>query len=383
MARKAAAGTGNIRKKTVKRNGKEYTYWEARYTAGYDPGTGKQIQRSITGKTQKEVAQKLKEVTHEIDEGKYVPPNRMTVGQWMDTWAENYLGNVKPSTSFTYKQHIRLYIKPALGAVKLSELQPYTVQQFINGMSDHAPGTATLAYRVLHMALEKAVRLDYIVKNPANYCELPKPTKMDMQILDIPVFLETIKGNPYEALFKVTLFTGMRQGEVLGLMWSCVDFQKGTILIDKQLRFEEHQYVFHSPKSGKNRTITPAPWVMKILRQVQSRQAELRLKAGPLWEDSGLVFTNDLGGHLAANTVRDNFKRCMIAIGMPKARFHDLRHNYAVSSIQAGDDIKTIQENMGHGNAALTLNIYAHVTEQMRQGSADRMEAYIQKLLAK
>ena len=142
---------------------------------------------------------------------------------------------------------------------------------------------------------------------------------MNMQILDIPVFTETIKGNPYEALFRVTLFTGMHQGEVLGLMWSCVDFQKGTILIDKQLRFEERQYVFHSPESGKNRTITPALWVMKILRQVQSRQAELRLKAGSLWEDSGLVFTNDLGGHLAANTVRDNFKRCMIAIGMPKA----------------------------------------------------------------
>lgn len=80
MARKSAAGTGTIRKKTVTRAGKEYTYWEARYTAGYDPGNGKQIQRSITGKTQKEVAQKLKAATTAIDEGTYTAPNRMTIG---------------------------------------------------------------------------------------------------------------------------------------------------------------------------------------------------------------------------------------------------------------------------------------------------------------
>ena len=132
MARKAAAGTGNIRKKTVKRNGKEYVYWEARYTAGYDPGTGKQIQRSITGKTQKEVAQKLKEATHEIDEGTYIAPNRTTVGQWMDTWFKEYTGGVKPATKAAYEGNIRLYIKPALGAVKLAALQPHMVQGYVN-----------------------------------------------------------------------------------------------------------------------------------------------------------------------------------------------------------------------------------------------------------
>ena len=163
MARKAAAGTGNIRKKTVKRNGKEYVYWEARYTAGYDPGTGKQIQRSITGKTQKEVAQKLKEATHEIDEGTYQEPSRLTVGEWLDIWQRDYMRGVKPATEKVYATAIRIHLKPALGAVKLQALHPHTIQRCINEMDDkYASGTVHRVYMVLHLALERAFQLNYI-----------------------------------------------------------------------------------------------------------------------------------------------------------------------------------------------------------------------------
>lgn len=92
-----AAGAGTIRKKTVLRNGKEYTYWEARYTEGFDPGTGKQIQRSVSGKTQKEVAQKLKAATAAIDAGTYTAPSKMTVGEWLDIWSADYLDSVYSS----------------------------------------------------------------------------------------------------------------------------------------------------------------------------------------------------------------------------------------------------------------------------------------------
>lgn len=139
MARKAASGTGTIRKKTVTRSGKEYTYWEARYTAGRDPGTGKQIQRSITGKTQKEVAQKLKAATASIDQGTYTAPSKMTVGQWLDIWTADYLGGVKPYTVASYTSVARNHIKPALGAVKLEALNAHTIQGFI--MLWASPGT--------------------------------------------------------------------------------------------------------------------------------------------------------------------------------------------------------------------------------------------------
>ena len=123
---------GTIRQKTVTRNGKEYPYWEARYTVGFDPGTGKQIQRSITGKTQKEVAQKLKAATAALDTGTYAAPCKMTVGSWMDIWGTDYLGGVKPYTVADYTANIRNHIKPALGAVKLEALNTHTIQGFYN-----------------------------------------------------------------------------------------------------------------------------------------------------------------------------------------------------------------------------------------------------------
>ena len=131
MARKAAAGSGTIRKKTVTRGGKEYTYFEARYTEGYDPGTGKQIQRSITGKTQKEVSQKLKAATAAIDNGTYTAPSKMTVGEWLDIWQRDYLGGVKPATVSSYKATIKTHLKPGLGAIKLEALNAHTIQAFI------------------------------------------------------------------------------------------------------------------------------------------------------------------------------------------------------------------------------------------------------------
>lgn len=131
-------------------------------------------------------------------------------------------------------------------------------------------------------------------------------------------------------------------------------------------------------KNDKPRTITPAPSIMELLRQHRKKQAAWQLRAGELWDNpAGLVFTNELGKHLVAWTVAKKFKRIVASIGRPDARFHDLRHSYAVAAIRSGDDIKTVQQNLGHATAAFTLDIYGHVTDQMRQASAERMEGYI------
>lgn len=391
---RAAQGTGTIRKKTVTRSGREYTYWEARYTAGIDPGTGRQVQRSITGKTQKEVAQKLREITAAIDAGTYTVPSKMTVAQWLDIWAAEYLGNVKPFTVRSYSDQIRNHIKPALGAVKLEALNTHTIQSFYNSLGverDGKPGlspkTVKNIHGVLHKALQQAVAIGYLRFNPADACTLPRSVRKELAPLDEEqsrAFLQAIQGQRFETLFTVTLFTGLREGEVLGLTWDCVDFTKGTILVSKQLQREKKKggaYVFAPLKNDKTRMITPAPWVLQLLRTHRAKQAELRLKAGPLWEDSGLVFTNEFGHHLAIHTVYKDFKKAATAIGRPDARFHDLRHSYAVAAIRSGDDIKTVQGNLGHATAAFTLDVYGHVTEQMKQASAARMEGYIKDVL--
>lgn len=148
MARKNAKGSGTIRKKTVTRSGKEYTYWEARITTGRDPGTGKQIQRSFTGKTQKEVREKMQAAAVEINQGTYTAPQRLTVGQWLDVWASDYLGAVKVSTADIYRSNIKNHIKPGLGAVRLVDLHPHTVQGFINGLVGLSPASVRLIYRI-------------------------------------------------------------------------------------------------------------------------------------------------------------------------------------------------------------------------------------------
>lgn len=390
MARKAAAGTGTIRKKTKTTNGKVYTWWEARYTVGYDPGTGKQIQRSISGKTQKEVAKKLKEATAAIDAGTYIAPNKMTVGEWLDIWVKDYLGNVKPRTAESYKIIVKNHLKPKLGATRLDLLNAHTIQTFYNSLSEATENAKPLSAKtiknihgVLHKTLQQALKNKYISFNPAEACELPRIDRAEIKPLDenqISEFLKAIKGHPYEALFTVDLFTGMRKGEILGLQWDCVDLKKGTILVNKQLQNivgSNGLYHLVSTKNGKGRKITIPPFLVTELRKVKKTQLENRLRYGECYDtDSTFVFTDELGRHLKPKQVYDAFKKIAAGIDLPDARFHDLRHSYAVASIRSGDDIKTVQENLGHATAAFTLDIYGHVTDQMKKESADRMEQF-------
>ena len=397
MAGRSAKGTGTIRKKTVTRNGKKYEYWEARYTEGADPGTGKQVQRSITGKTQKEVAQKLKAATAAIDNGTYTAPNKQTLGQWLDAWADTYCGSVKPRTLEIYKTDIRVHIKPALGAVRLEALTTQNIQAFYNALRKPtkdrpeglSPKTVKNIHGVLHKALQQAVLIGYLRFNPTDACTLPRREKKELTPFDdvqITAFLKAIQGSRYETLFTVTLFTGMREGEVLGLMWDCVDFEAGTITVNKQLQLHEAvgggAYQLGSTKNGKGRSITPAASVMALLKRHRAAQAAQRLRAGKLWQDTGFVFTDELGQPFAKATVYRAFKRAAAAIGRPDARFHDLRHSYAVAAIRAGDDIKTVQETLGHATASFTLDVYGHVTKQMKEASAARMDAFIKTVTA-
>ena len=385
---KGAKGGGTIRQRPDGR-------WEARYTFGIDPGTGKQIQKSVYGKTQKEVAQNLRQITAEIDAKTYVAPCKLSVAEWMAVWAQDYLVGIKASTAYLYKRTIELYIEPHLGHIRLDTLNAHTVQHFYNELAKPSkPDAAPLSAKpiknihgVLHKALQQAVLLNYIRYNPTTACVLPKIVKKEIHPLtdqQTAQLLNLLKGSKYEIPLTVDLFTGLREGELLGLIWDCVDFEKGTILVNKQLRRSQRKggtYYFSPPKNNKSRTITPAPYVMKLLQAQKVQQARQRLMAGPAWEDSGLVFTNEFGRYISYRAIFDSFKRIVKRIGLSDARIHDLRHTYAVNCIRAGDDIKTVQSNLGHATAAFTLDVYGHFTDDMRSVSAQRMEGFIANVL--
>ncbi len=387
QSKKSTSGMGSIRKVTKVVKGKEYTYYEARYTEGFDPRTGKQIQRSISDKSKKVVAQKLKAALAAIDAGTYKAPCKMTVAQWLDIWVAEYLNSVKPLTKHNYNKQVQKHLKPALGAARLEALDTHTIQRFYNSLiaSGLSPKTVKNVHGILHCALQQAIACDYIYRNPADACKLPKITKPEIKPLEpeeIARLLKEAEQDDYCNLFIVAMFTGMRQGELLGLAWECVDFKSGIITVKQQLQCKDGNYFLETPKSGKNRTILPAPIVMDALRNQLERQQKEQEQAGKMWDNQfGLVFTDALGKYLVRRTVVKHFKKISQRAGISDdARFHDLRHSFAVSSLYAGDDIKTVQANLGHATAQFTLDVYGHVTQKMRQESANRMQKFYEQL---
>lgn len=393
MGKKNANGNGTIRKKEITRNGKKYTYWEARYTVGTDPTTGKQIQKSITGKTQKETARKLKEITLEIENYVYTDSSKLKLSQWIGLWLSEYNNNAKPSTKKTYQVLTDRYIVPALGNIKLKNLRPDMVQKFINSLSKSdgsqlAPRTINVIYIILHSSLSQAVKIGYIQSNPANNCVLPKIQKTKIKPLDtseVSQLISAVDGSRFKNLFILTLFTGLRKAEVMGLQWNCVDFESSSILVDKQLQcvYPSNQYELISTKNNKPRTIFLPLHIIKLLKSQKAWQSQCALKYAPVWQnDLNLVFTDEIGRCLSPSSILYEFKKCAAKIGRSDLRFHDLRHTYAVSALRSGDDIKTIQENLGHATSAFTLDIYVHATDQMKKESAQRMERFIENVMS-
>lgn len=389
--RKNANGDGSMRKRTIVKNGTEYTYWESRVTVGFDPVTGKQMQKTFTGKTQREVRDKANQAKYELKQGSYVAPNKMTVGEWMTQWQQDYFFGIKESTARLYSKNISLYIEPHLGRVKLSDLSCQRVQQFYNELLHPAdpakeglsPKSIKNVHGILHKALDQAVKNSLLRLNPTEGCVLPRIVKKEINPLteaQIKALFALLPGHPHEYLYQIALFTGLREGELLGLSWDCVDLENRTLCVKQQLQRVNGKCQLVPPKNGKSRTLAIAPSVVQLFQKQKERQEVQKQDLGPVWENCGMVFTNPTGGYLSYRTVYDCFKRLVAKIGAPEARVHDLRHTYAVLSIQSGDDIKTVQDNLGHATAAFTLDVYGHVSERMKKKSADRLEATIQTI---
>lgn len=379
---RGASGGGTIRKRSDGR-------WEARYSLGFDPKTGKQVQKSIYGRTQGEVRKKLSAVVVQIDNGTYTEPSKVRLSVWLDLWFQDYTGNLKPATKSAYEEHIRVHIKPYLGDVMMASLTTQMIQRVYNMLQFEkhlSPKSIKNIHGVFHKAIDQAIKIGYIKQNPLDAVVLPRVEKRQIQTMedsDMTAFLEAIKGHPYENVLFVTVFTGLRQGEVLGLTWDCVDFERGTLLINKQHNKAkgEKEYHFSSLKNDRIRMLTVADDVMDVLRRQKALQTQWAELLGEAFHnDDNLVFTNEYGRFIANQAVYRNYKKIMEKIGLGSMRFHDLRHTYAVNSLKAGDDIKTVQENLGHATAAFTLGTYAHATIGMKRESAKRMEQYIQSL---
>ena len=381
MARRTN-GEGTIRKRGDNR-------WEGRY---FDPVLDKQ--RSVYGKTQKEVREKLKSKLRDLDGGLNSIGEKTTVGEWLDIWIKSYNSNIKPLTIDSYTAIIKNHIKPIIGNIVLQRLETHNIQTMYNDLIDKETGkglsvkTLRNVHGVVHKSMEQAFKLNYIKRNPVNACVIPQYHKKEIVPMDsdtVKTFIKAIKTDEFSDVYFVTLFTGLRQGEVLGLKWDCIDFKTGAITIKTQLQKRKGKgshYYLTSPKNKKSRIIFPAQTVLDVLSQVKKRQERLKKLSGenwntdPTWEN--LVFTNENGRYLIPYTVYNHYKKIVKRMKEQHLRFHDLRHSFAVVSLENGDDIKVIQETLGHHSAAFTLDTYSHVTKLMQKRSADKMQSYIE-----
>ena len=382
--RKAADGAGSIRQRPDGR-------WEARFTFTDDLGQKKRS--SIYGDTQKEVRQKLTTILKAVDSNTYHEAKKYTVSEWLDEWLKTYCVDLKPMTITGYNQKINSYIKPRLGKIPLKALSNVQVQKFYNVLSAGdekqkplSPKSIQNVHGILHKSMEQAIAARVIALNPCDHVKLPKAKKAPLKPLmddNITAFLKAIKGEKYETLYFLDLFSGLRQSEILGLSWDDIDMEAGLIHVCRQLQrnysTKPASYIFlDETKNGKDRIAAIAPSVVKALRDQQRRQAEWRLAAGSAWSNPhNLVFTDELGNHLSHSAVYCRFKRIVASIGMPETRFHDLRHSYAINALQNGDSPKNVCDQLGHYSTAFTMDTYAATSNTMRKESQDRMEQYI------
>lgn len=412
MATRRDNGEGCLRKRP---NGT----WEARISIGPDPVTGKPKIKSLYGKTRKEVKDKMEEYLDQKDEQDHyaqiiqahaepqkqitapapaaipLPENEddMLLSDWLEIWHKDYLSDIKLSTRASYANIIDNHIIPGLGHYRLSKLKAPVIQNFYNQLHDEkklSPKYIKNIHGVLHSALDKAVQVEFAAKNYSSVCSIPKVIEPEITPLnkeEQEKLFAALKGEEFEDLILTDLFTGLRCGELIGLTWDCVDFENGIIHVKKQLTPPRKKgggkYYWSTLKNGKTRIVLPAPFVMDVLRHHKAVQAAQKLAAGPLWDEGdfpNLVFCHKNGYHYIQPTIWKEFQKILKKAGLQHYRVHDLRHTFAVNSIKAGDDIKTLQENMGHYSAAFTLDKYGHVVDEMRKASSERMQKLIDSM---
>ena len=387
MARKSSrreAGSGTIFKREDGR-------WQGQFVSGRNPETGKLIRHSVYGKTQREVAAKLREATASIDRGTYQEPNKLTVAEYAKEYFSTCAVNLSHNTQVSYKRILDKHILPALGKVKLTDLNHRQVQRFVTSLSTQkglSAKTVRNIHGVLHNMLESAVRDELLLRNVSERCSLPRVTQHQVRAIttaELSRFLHAIDGKQFRNIFFIDIFSGLRLSEILGLRWDDVDFDYDCIYVRQQLQQKQikgdFSYFLAPPKEGKQRKIILAQNAMQVLRHQRAKQLEQRLAAGALWDNSfHLVFTNDFGQPLNRRTVYKHLKRILLDCGMGNYTFHSLRHSFATISLENGDDIKTVQTNLGHYAASFTLKTYAHVSDQMQRNSAARMDALIASL---
>lgn len=385
MAKRRPSGDGMVRRRDDGR-------WEGRIVIGHKKN-GAPIFHHDYANTQKELMDKLHLSIERYRDVELTEDSRMTLGEWLDTWLEDYKeGTIRPSTLTSYRQFIEAYIKPELGHKQISLITSHDIQRMYNRLKKngrinedadggHALSDATInhIHTMLHGAMKDAVQAHIIPRNPTEGPTAPKPNYKPKKILneqELETFMELIrKDEVWYEFFYTELMTGLRRGEICGLMWKDFDEKKGTLSICRTLHSKELG-VFSlgaTKTSNGTRTIILPQSIVELLRQRKKRAV------------SQWIFPNPVSPELpmSPESAYHRLKALLKQAGLPDIRFHDLRHTFATHALTSGVDAKTLSGILGHTNASFTLDTYTHVTPDMRQQASGIVGGFMEDLLGK
>ena len=241
-----------------------------------------------------------------------------------------------------------------------------------------------LAHRILHRALNDAVRWNLIMVNPATAARAPRAEHKEMNVWtadDARRFLDAVADHRLVGLWTLALHTGLRRGELAGLRWSDLDLDAGTLTVAQQRTSANYETVVTKPKAKSQRQLLLAPATVAALRGHRQRQVEERLAVGPGWKNSGYVFVDELGVEYHPQRFTKMFEDIVAATGAPKIRLHDTRHTMATLALEAGVHPKVVQEQLGHSAIAVTMDTYSHVPQAVKRNSAEKDRRTLRRYL--
>ena len=381
MGKRRPSDDGMVRKREDGR-------WEGRIVVGHDE-KGLPKTKNVLAKTKSECSAKLNALKASLQgpsEPKQRKPNAdMTFGTWLDHWYQRECKpHIRPKTQADYENRIYQHVIPELGSIPLAKLTAADLHQFYNRLKEggrllrveqYGPGLSDRMVKSCHVtcrvALDQAVAQGLILKNPALSCKAPVTRPKEMQVLtgeEIQRLLIQAKEDGCFELLLLELSTGLRRGEILALQWDDLDFRTGVLRVERQVQRIRGKLVVSQPKTrASSRSILLPTPVLKILEQYRQSVTSRWMFPSPRKGDSPRDPT----------AVRKKLAAVLKRAGCPAARFHDLRHTFATSALEHGMDVKTLSTVIGHVSSATTLNVYAHVTDEMRQKAADKIDRAI------
>lgn len=410
MAKRRANGEGCIHKRKDGR-------WMAKVTIGWDPETQKTKQQYFYGKTQEEVKEKLREVINSKQNGTYTEPTKITFGEWLETWLKEYAKpSVRPTTYDFYEYLIRVHIKPEFEKIQLKNLQPEHLQKFYNKKRqekkknrDGILSAKTVRYMqiVVNLALKKAVECWKIPRNPNDSIEIIKTKQAKVNYLtpgQIAKFLHDICYDEWYPAFLTELGTGMRLGELAALKWRNVDLDNGIIHV-KEAVSRVNTYgeegtakttlIIQPPKSEKGIRSIPIPDdIIQELKKLKTQQKTLKRWTTKVYSEmnpedqeeainNSFVFIWPDGRMVDPNFLSKHFLKLAREKGISEVHFHSLRHSYASLLLANGEEMKIIQENLGHSNLQTTSEIYTHVLDELKVKAASKLNGFSKMKRAK